>query len=65
MYFFELNPENVTDVLDGNDVLPEFNNDQPVGPPLGAAQVGTPPATVKTFPVEPIPSRAGVEPLDE
>jgi hypothetical protein len=33
--------------------------------PAGAAQLGTPPATVSTSPVPPIPRRAGVEPLEE
>ena len=33
--------------------------------PAGAAQVGTPPATVKTFPVEPIPSLVFVFAVDE
>jgi hypothetical protein len=60
---YPLNPVIVKVAAPVKVVVDNNENDGVEAP--GAAQVGTPPATVKTFPVDPIAKRAGVDPLDE
>ena len=67
-------PERVTAKVP-EDVMGEPDTDKKAGTLIatevtvpevaGAAHVGTPPATVRTLPVEPIPSLAAVVPDDE